>query len=502
MWMYPFLMTAVVLFFMRQQGAYFVRAHSYGACKDFSCNDAVMEGGYLWSANCSVDLTITMLVKTAMITSLQFAHPEKQLTLDYLETFAVPDGNRHVIHCNDLQIGSHFQPVYSLAHQRMVGAEALARPALAARGPISPQALFSSANSLEEIIFLDRLCRMLHVRNFMRQADDNSWLFLNLNPLVTLYGRKFGSFFGQLLERYGIPPHRIVIEILEGQIDDEGLLAESIGYYRDIGCLIAIDDFGVGHSNFDRIWRIAPHIVKFDKTVIEQAANNRSVRRVLPGLVALIHEAGSLALMEGIETEDQALLAMQAGMDFVQGFFFSQPQRNLPGFLFHSAIGHLFERLRQGNVMEELVSKRKLGLYQQAFFEAIMKVRSGGSLPDVLQPFLALPAVNRCYILDEQGVQVGQNFSAGLVTAEEDPRFAPLSDARNAIWARRHYFQRAIVEPGRIQTSKPYLSIAGGSLCVTLSIAINTADGLRVVCGDIAWDDSEVETLGYVAATG
>ena len=227
-----------------------------------------------------------------MITSLRFSQPEKQLTLDYLESFIVADGNRHAAQCGQVRLGSEFHAIYSLAHQRLVGVEGLIRPSMTGQGNLLPQALFSRANSLEEIIFLDRLCRILHVRNFMKQADDNSWLFLNVNPLVTLYGRRHGSFFSELLSRYGIPAHRIVIEILEGEIEDEVLLAESIAYYREIGCLIAIDDFGVGHSNFNRICRIAPHIVKLDKSLIEQAETSRSVRRVLPSLAGIIHEAG------------------------------------------------------------------------------------------------------------------------------------------------------------------------------------------------------------------
>jgi EAL domain-containing protein (putative c-di-GMP-specific phosphodiesterase class I) len=422
---------------------------------------------------------------------LQFSQPGQQLTLDYMESFIKADGRQYAAACGDqVELRSHFQPIYSLAHQRVVGYEALIRPSLLDGGSISPLMLFAEASTLEQSVFIDRMCRTLHVSNFMQQADDTTWLFLNLNPLTTMYGKQFGPFFKDLLKRYNIPPHRIVIEILEAQIDDEELLAESICYYRDMGCLIAIDDFGVGHSNFNRIWRIAPQIVKLDKTLIDQAASNRSVRRVLPELVSLIHQAGALALIEGVETEQQAMIALQSDIDFVQGFFFSEPHKDLEARSSASTIGRLFTTLREDHAREELESKKKLTPYTNCFFDAVMKTLDGEDPEQALQLFLELPDVSRCYFLNASGVQVGHNFSAGSCSSVGNPRFAPLNDTHNAIWTRRHYFQSAIAEPGLIQISKPYLSLTGGNLCVTLSIAINTSQGLHVLCGDVSWADN------------
>lgn len=420
---------------------------------------------------------------------LQFSQPDQQLTLDYMESFITRKGNRYAATCDQVQLRSHFQPIYSLAHQRIVGYEGLIRPSLADSAPISPLMLFSEASSLAQSVFIDRLCRTLHVSNFMQQAGDETWLFLNLNPLTTVHGKQFGAFFNELLQRYKIPPHRIVIEILEGQINDENQLAESIHYYRDIGCLIAIDDFGVGHSNFNRIWGLSPHIVKLDKTLIDQAVASSRVRRILPGLVSLIHQAGSLALIEGIETEEQALIALRSDIDFVQGFFFARPESQLPASSFHPVIGELFAKLKHDGQFEADASQVRLMPYTNSFFEAAIGIRSDETPLQALQHFLAQPWVKRCYLLDEHGRQVGQNFLPDSSYGHIDPRFTPLDDASDAIWARRHYYQQAIAEPGRVQVSKPYLSITGGTLCITLSIAIGTSDGLRVLCGDIATPD-------------
>jgi len=245
--------------------------------------------------------------------------------LDKIEAATQSLDTKVVGHYKNLRLMSHFQPIFSLVHKRPVGYEALLRAQDQAGNNISPLAVFNRVQNEEDNVFLDRLCRSLHLRNFLPMADDTSWIFLNINPQVTVAGKRYGSYFGDLLERYQIPPHRIVVEILESNIHDESLLAEAVDYYKNLGCLVAIDDFGAGHSNFDRIWRLAPQIVKLDRSMIVQAANNPVVRRVLPNIISLLHESGSLALMEGVETEEQRKILANLGCDQMQGTLISPP---------------------------------------------------------------------------------------------------------------------------------------------------------------------------------
>ena len=90
------------------------------------------------------------------------------------------------------------------------------------------------------------------------------------------------------------------------------------------GFLVAVDDFGAGHSNLDRLLTLRPDIVKLDRSLIH--AHQPDLREsVMPKLVSLLHEAGMLVVAEGIETEEDLLLAARSGVDFVQGFLFGQP---------------------------------------------------------------------------------------------------------------------------------------------------------------------------------
>ncbi|MGZ4959732.1 MAG: EAL domain-containing protein [Methylomonas sp.] len=228
-------------------------------------------------------------------------------------------------HYGGVTLQSAFQPIINLLNCRPMGYEALVRARRRDGSVISPPELFRQVENEEELVYLDRLCRALHVCNFVNASEPDGLIFLNVNPVVSIRGRYFGNFFDEFLAQVGLSPERVVIEILENSVLDDRQLADSIAFYRDRGCLVAIDDFGAGHSNFRRIWQIKPNIVKMDRSTLIFARSDLIARRVLPSLVNILHEAGCLVVMEGIEDEFEASLALECGADLVQGYYFARP---------------------------------------------------------------------------------------------------------------------------------------------------------------------------------
>lgn len=409
-------------------------------------------------------------------------------SLDQIEAATSIHDGQVVGHFRGLIICSHFQPIFSIAHKRPVGYEALLRAKNHAGVSVSPLDVFDMAQSEAENIFLDRLCRNLHVRNFITMSDETSWLFLNINPLVTIRGKNYGAFFAELLDRYRIPAYRIVIEILEKRIQDESLLADAVAYYKDLGCLIAIDDFGAGHSNFDRIWRLSPQVVKLDRSMIAQAASNFKVRRVLPNLISLIHESSSLSLIEGVETEEEALIAMDSGIDFVQGYYFGRPEKSIQsGDQGMSIMPRLCEKFKQFTFQESKKYRSKLQSYISAFLSFAKLIEAGNQVEIACLDFLSNTKISRCYLISESGSQLGSTMISPLHNSLCDPRFRPLQEAKDANWSRRHYFQRAINNHGEVQVSRPYLSITDANMCVTLSVSVNCGSETQVLCCDLDW---------------
>ena len=250
----------------------------------------------------------------------------EELTLSGLLPHLVREESGWTATWRALTLHSVFQPVLSITHQRIVGYEALLRAFDPVGLPVTPDVLFSGTRSAGEARELDRIARCLHVANFMEQNVEVGWLFLNTRPQVFETGWPQRAFIDELSAHFGLPQERIVIEVLEQPADDESAVASMLAASQPRDFLIAIDDFGTGFSNFDRVWRFRPDIVKLDRSLVARAGKSQGDESLIGHLIAMLHQSGTLVLAEGVETDDELMILMQADVDFVQGFWLGQPK--------------------------------------------------------------------------------------------------------------------------------------------------------------------------------
>jgi EAL domain-containing protein (putative c-di-GMP-specific phosphodiesterase class I) len=398
-----------------------------------------------------------------------------------LERFTVQHG--------DLTLSSVFQPIFSLSHMRAVGYEGLLRAHDVLDRPVSPLDVFGEAARLGDVLQVDRLAQTLHLENFKVLGAEREWLFLNVHP-GALTDPYLSAALLATLKRLDLPPRRIVLEVLEHRADDLERLADAVRQFRERGFLIALDDFGAGHSNVERIWQLNPDIVKLDRVMLSHAAHRADMATILPGLVALLHEAGKLVLVEGVETEHEAQMALACNADFVQGFFFGRPNPGAADALHATTcISELTERYRDQADARERRNASRLAPYLRAFERAAERLAAGEPLEEVCWNFLALDHAARCFLLDAKGRQAGRNVVLRADRAAHETRFLPLADAQGANWLRRPYFRDAINAPERVHVTRPYLSINEALPCVTLSVATRVGEQTCVLCGDIDWLD-------------
>jgi EAL domain-containing protein (putative c-di-GMP-specific phosphodiesterase class I) len=390
------------------------------------------------------------------------------------------------------QLHTAVQPIFSLAHKRIVGYEALARIKDVSEKFVSPLTLFNPDQSQSDIVFLDRLCRHLHLYNFARLNDEVNWLFLNVSPHTIANSDVYGTFFRELLEARHFPSERIVIEIVEHPISNNEMLLKTVDFYKNLGCLIAIDDFGAGQSNFDRIWSLSPDIVKVDRAMLLKASGNKSIRNLLSGIISLLHQAGALVLIEGIETQDQAMIALESDADFVQGYFFAKPTMELDQSLLPDcSFEELFIEYKEKVALSEKTTIKSYKRYAELFQQVISGIKNRLNWTEACDVLLEDKNVVRCYLLAPSGVQIGSTKTNAHFFGQSDARFRPLEEANSADWFRRHYLRRAIVHPNQMQITRPYLSITGAHMCITLSMMFSSPNGLRVLCCDLNWDDKK-----------
>lgn len=410
-------------------------------------------------------------------------------SFEALRQTILDDGTGWSARYGEERLSSHFQPIISLSHRRAVGYEGLMRARRVDDGsPRSPIELLAACRDFEAALTLDRLSRMVHLHNFARQAQKPGWLFLNMHPEVFLRAGRSDCIpvFRRMLEHAGVPAERVVIEVLENAVRDDVDFSQSMAYFRSLGCLIALDDFGAGHSNFERVWQIQPEIVKLDRSLIVRSAQSPKVRRMLAQMVSLLHECGALVLMEGIETEDEAQIALESDVDFVQGFYFGRPQPELAATEGVSpAISSLWQEFDRRWQADRSDHQERVGPYSNALGYASVLLAGGRSMEEACASFLALEGAEFCYLLDSRAQQIGCNLWSPHYAPPDGQRFLPLADAEGARWARRPYFRRAMEHCGRVQITRPYLSISSARLSATLSASFRIGGETRVICGDV-----------------
>jgi EAL domain-containing protein (putative c-di-GMP-specific phosphodiesterase class I) len=388
-----------------------------------------------------------------------------------------------------ITLRTHLQPIYSLPHQREVGYEALLRGDAGDGALIGPFDLFGRAIVSGELTALDRMSHLAHLRHAAPVLPSAHWLFVNMNP-ATFTDPGYAKQFAALTHAAGLAPERIVIEVLESGGSDVAEIARATRSFRAQGFLVAVDDFGAGHSNIDRLLTMRPDIVKLDRSLVRaQSGKRRTPMRdaLMPKLVDLLHESGMFVVAEGIETSDDLMLAARSNVDFVQGYLFGQPaaqlaERGAATPLFEN----VFDSLAQTRRTERLASDLLLMPYRSNLAQAATRLAGGASAEHACAALLALPCTISCFFLDHAGRECLPTL-AGACERRSADRFAPIADASTGRWDTRPYFVDAHTRPQQVITSAPYLSVTGTSLCVTLTIATQRNGRLIVAGADLDW---------------
>jgi EAL domain-containing protein (putative c-di-GMP-specific phosphodiesterase class I) len=105
-------------------------------------------------------------------------------------------------------------------------------------------------------------------------------------------------FYGEL-KKLGISYENVVLELKEDEISDTAKLKLFCDRYRALGFNIAINDFGVGQSSFDRITVVRPDIIKIDRSLITDISNNQIHREIVSAICKMCHNIGAIPPAEG-----------------------------------------------------------------------------------------------------------------------------------------------------------------------------------------------------------
>lgn len=209
-----------------------------------------------------------------------------------------------------------YQPVLWARDRKPYGREALLRTT--ARDVPDAKAFLEVAQRLGGIRDLGRQVRAAVAHDLSTMAGD---VLVNLHPLE-LSDPELGSAAEPLTSH----AERVVLEITErDSLDGVAGLRDCVGRLRARGFRIAIDDLGAGYAALSGFASVEPDLVKLDMSLVRGVDRHRTRRKLVGSLAGLCRDLGILVVAEGIETEPERQVVVEAGCDLLQGFLLGRP---------------------------------------------------------------------------------------------------------------------------------------------------------------------------------
>ncbi|MGR9052907.1 MAG: EAL domain-containing protein [Gammaproteobacteria bacterium] len=380
----------------------------------------------------------------------------------------------------------YFQPIVGAASGRIIGYEALARRLDENRQPVSAGDLFSNPDiPYESMIEYDRNVRRKALERFVRVSGGGyltlnisaAWLdhIENIKALPTL----------QMIDQLAIDRNRIIMEINEAK-GDVKRLTEIVKIYRKHGLKVAIDDFGAGFSQLERIMAIRPDFIKLDMRLFKKASKKGGVASdIIQLLTRLGNLNGCRIVCEGVETDEEFFFGVRCGAHFMQGYLFSEA---VADFVPNQNYNRHIDSLRKKFLQKTLDSETKrLDRARQAkiLIDRLQQaLQSDFNLNELSSWPFEKSGILRFYLCNNDGTQISSNFNFNQGKWFEDPRQIGFN------WSWRPYFYQLLAheqagDGGRLIESSRYRDFNTDQLCRTLSLRL---DEERILLIDVTTD--------------
>jgi EAL domain-containing protein (putative c-di-GMP-specific phosphodiesterase class I) len=226
----------------------------------------------------------------------------------------------------------HFQPIVSLADGRVAHHEALVRLADEPGSVIGPASFLPAAERyglIREIdrMVLDKVATLLG----SQPAQQGSAIAMNLSA-VSLTDGDMLAHIRRGLERHGADPRRLILEVTEtASISDMGRARAFCAGAQQLGCAVALDDFGAGFGSFHYLKHLPFSYLKIDGAFIRSLPDSAHDQLVVKALVGLVREMGQRTIAEFVGDRETMHLLREFGVDYAQGFEVGRPQATLVG---------------------------------------------------------------------------------------------------------------------------------------------------------------------------
>lgn len=243
---------------------------------------------------------------------LEQAQERRQMELDL----------KHALETEGFEL--HYQPLFQLSDQRLLGFEALIRWRHPQLGLVSPAEFIPLAEETGMILgigawVLDRACHQL------RRWPADIHVAINVSA-VQMRSPDLVDEVVAALKRHDVAAERLEIELTEtAMVEDGDAIAETLRKLRKLGVRIAMDDFGTGYSSLAHMRNFELDRIKIDRSFVDTSDDDIGARAVIRAVTSMAHDLSILTIGEGVETPEQLARLTELGCDVAQGFLLGRP---------------------------------------------------------------------------------------------------------------------------------------------------------------------------------
>ena len=171
----------------------------------------------------------------------------------------------------------------------------------------------------------DIITKTMITKTFEYMKDKNCEFSINLSS-IDIENKNTIKFLFEKLEKYKLNK-RLIIELLEDEtIRNFNEVLNFIKELKQMGIRVAIDDYGSGYSNLERIFQFEPDFIKIDGSIIKGIVDDKTKEAITKSAVYLAKEIGVKTIAEFVADKDIYDKCIEIEIDFLQGYYISEPK--------------------------------------------------------------------------------------------------------------------------------------------------------------------------------
>ena len=221
-----------------------------------------------------------------------------------------------------------YQPVIDVKTRKIIGAEVLSRLNSENDGVLTPGSFLSAVDSVGindkfDYYIFEKNCKW--ISNDKEQREGYKYT-INFSR-ATVSEPEFVEKIIGIAEKYDLKTSCLAVEILEDKNltgEAKQQMIDNLSILKEKGVSILLDDFGSGYTTFGDLQNLNVSIVKIDKS-ITQGATSETGFIILKNIFKTARDIGFKTLCEGVETKEHEEVAIKAGCDLLQGFYYYKP---------------------------------------------------------------------------------------------------------------------------------------------------------------------------------